>query len=221
MATIPRILEIGDYHHFKRTYPNETTLLWTGWRRPKEIKPGAYFDCTPRVFAAAVRDVAAGRYDIVVAHLTAPSPWHPRYWFRAFFREPWRPISGRAPGFGVAWLALWMLRRPLVLLDINNSFQIGRHGFFLLDKADLVFKRELPIDRWHVLFGSAHPILPTQRIRRSVKWQKRLTKLRPLALPINVINRAVFKEGFPEKTVDLFFAGEVEGNNWIRRSGLP
>ena len=221
MATIPRILEVGDYDHFKRTYPEQTTLLWTGWRRPGAVRRDAYDDCTPRRFQAAMRAVAAGDYDIVVAYLTPRSRWHPRYWLRAFLREPWRPFSTLTRVFGVSWLRLFKLRVPLIVLDINNSFRIGRHGFFLLDKADLVFKRELPVDRWHVLFGSAHPNLPTQRIRRSAKWQARLAKLRPLALPINVIDPKLFENGFPEKTVDLFFAGAIDSNNWVRRAGFP
>src|SRR6185369_11348032 len=98
MAMIPRILEVGDYDHFKRTYPKETTLLWTGWRRPGAVRRGDYDDCTPRRFRAAMRAVAAGDYDIVVAYLTPRSPWHPRYWLRALLREPLQPLSALTRG---------------------------------------------------------------------------------------------------------------------------
>ena len=66
---------------------------------------------------------------------------------------------------------------------MNDAFILGRHNFFLLDEADIVFKRELPVDRWHMLCHSVHPMLPTRRIRRQPRWQARLAKIRPIALP--------------------------------------
>lgn len=217
---IPRILEIGDLQYCKQMYPEQTTSLWTGWRPSKVLKTSDYSDCTPRKFAAAIRDAAAGHYDVVVAYMPARSPWLPRYGLRAFAREPWRPVSTLTRVFGVSWLHHAGIRPPLIALDMNDTFTIGAHNFFLLDRADFIFKRELPADRWHTLYGSAHPNLPTRRIRGDSKWQTRLAKLRPLALPMPVLDAKVFAEGFPEKTVDVFFAGEVEKNSWARRAGL-
>ena len=50
---------------------------------------------------------------------------------------------------------------------MNDAFIVGSHNFFLLDKATAAFKRELPVDRWHILCHSAHPALPTRRCLRS------------------------------------------------------
>ncbi|MEX2129206.1 MAG: glycosyltransferase [Xanthobacteraceae bacterium] len=220
LKAVPRILEIGDFQYFKQIYPEQTTSLWTGWRPSRVLPRRAYDDCTPLRFAAAMRDAAAGRYGVVVAYMSSRAPKLPRYWLRAFARQPWRPISALTRVFGVSWLQPFKFSMPFVVLDMNDTFGIGAHNFFLLDKADVAFKRELPADRWHVLFGSGHPNLPTQRIRGNDRWQARLAKLRPIALPVPRIDPKLFADGFPEKTVDVFFAGEVEKNNWVRRTGL-
>jgi hypothetical protein len=216
----PRILEIGEFQYCKLIYPEQTTSLWTGWRPSRAVARSSYHDCTPSRFAAAMRDAAVGRYDLIVAYVSPRSSWLPRYWLRSLAREPWRPAATLTRVFGVLWLRYAKIGVPLVVLDMNDTFVIGAHNFFLLDKASIVFKRELPADRWHVLFGSGHPNLPTQRIRGDEKWQQRLAKLRPIALPIPLVNPELFAQGFPEKTVDVFFAGETERNNWVRRSGL-
>lgn len=216
----PRILEIGDLQYCKMLYPEQTRSLWTGWRPSSTVPADAYSDCTPRAFAAAMRDAAAGAFDVVVAYMGQRSSWLPRYWGRALAREPHRPVATVSRVSGVAWLRWAQLRVPLVVLDMNDTFGIGAHNFFLLDKADIVFKRELPADRWHVLYGSAHPNLPTKRIRGSARWQWRLAKIEPLALPAPAVDPALIGSSFPEKTSDVFFAGAVTINNWVRQTGI-
>ncbi|HEY8267415.1 MAG TPA: glycosyltransferase [Xanthobacteraceae bacterium] len=220
-TSIVRILEIGDHHFCADVYPERTTLLWTGWRPPFKRDQLVYQDCTPLRFLSAMRDVRAGKYDLVVAYAGLYSPWHPRNWLRAFAREPWKPIATLTRGFGVSWLRYSRIRVPFVVLDMNDASLIGRHNFFLLDKAPFVFKRELPADRWHAIVGSAHTYLPTVRIRRKRFWQERLQKIHPIALPIRRVNVDNLYEGdFPDKTADIFFSGEVEANSWARRSGI-
>jgi hypothetical protein len=218
-TSAPRILEIGDLQYFKQIYPELTTSLWTGWRPSRALPLHAYADCTPLRFAAAMRKVAAGEFDVVVAYMSSRAPWLPRYWLRSFAREPWRPMSTLTRVFGVSWLRPIRFSMPFIVLDMNDTFGIGAHNFFLLDKATIAFKRELPADRWHVLFGSGHANLPTQRIRGNRKWLDRLAKLRPLGLPVPNVDSGLFADGFPEKTIDVFFAGEIERNNWVRRAG--
>jgi len=108
-----------------------------------------------------------------------------------------------------------------VVVDLNDHFGIRRPGFYLLDKADVVFKRELPADRWQVLAGSAHTALPTLRIRSNRRWQERLAKIRPISLPVPRVEIPSLADGsFPEKTVDIFFSGNTTANSWVRRTGL-
>jgi hypothetical protein len=123
--------------------------------------------------------------------------------------------------FGVAWLRLVKSPVPVAILDMNDAFIVGAHNFFLLDLATLTFKRELPVDRWHILCHSAHPALPTRRIRRNPRWIRRLEKIRPISLPAASIDTGRLWQGpYPEKTADIFFVGEVAENSWVRRVGL-
>jgi glycosyl transferase family 1 len=216
-----QILEIGDFHYVKEQYPDRTTLLWTGGRPPL-VGKSEYFDCTPGRFARAAADLRAGRYDLVMVYMGLRAPWHPRNWWRALSAEPGRPHAALTRVFGVDWLRLVPIAVPLVALDMNDAFILGRHNFFLLDKADVVFKRELPADRWHILCHSAHPMLPTRRVRRQPRWQARLAKIRPIALPSPAIDTGLPGDGgtFPDKTVDLFFSGNVAENSWLRRTGM-
>jgi hypothetical protein len=215
-----RILAIGDHLHFTSAYPNSTTLLWTGWR-PCEAYGPSVLDCTPERFVRAIRDVRAGRYDLVVAFLPHRRTAHPRYWLRSWAHTPLQPYAATMRVFGVAWLRMASVPVPMAAIDVNDDFGLGRHNFFMLDKADVVFKRELPADRWHLLSRSAHPALPTLRLRRAPSWQRRLEKIRPFGLPADVLNtHGLFEEEFPSKSTDIFFSGNVDDNSWVRREGL-
>lgn len=216
-----RILEIGGYSFAKTAYPEQTMLLWTG-RRPSANAGGdGYADCTPIRFREEIAAANAGKYHVVLAHMSTMSPWHPRHWLRSLGAEPMRPLQATSRVFGTSWLRHVSLRTPLVAIDFNDTFLLERHNRALVDKADLVFKRELPADRWLMLCGIAHTGLPSRRFRRSERWQRRLQKFEPLTLPTHVVDVAPLWEGdFPEKTADVFFAGNVTENSWVRRSGV-
>ena len=218
----PRILELGSWHYCKDVYPDSTDVLWTGERPLPRAESEGFESCTPRRFIRAMRDARAGKYDLILVYLPLRPAWHPRYWLRALFRQPLRPLTAMLRVFGVAWLRLVKLPVPIAVLDMNDAFIVGAHNFFLLDRATLTFKRELPVDRWHVLCHSAHPALPTRRIRRNARWNRRMAKMRPIALPAAPIDTESLWQGeHPEKTTDVFFVGEVAENSWVRRAGLP
>jgi len=229
-ASEARVLEIGELAYIKQAYPDRTTLLWTGSRPlwywvehdpPVAFTRSDYIDCTPANFARCMRDARAGRYDLIVVSTPLYSPWHPRYGFRALLGEPLHPWRALTRVFGVSWLRSVRCPVPLVAVDLHDHFAIRRAAFFLLDKADAVFKRELPVDRWQVLAGSAHPALPTLRIRSNPRWQARLEKLRPISLPMQRIDSAALWDGeFPEKTADVFFSGNTATSSWVRRTGI-
>jgi hypothetical protein len=217
-----RILEIGGYSHCKTEYPERTTLLWTGWRPlPRAQLQADNTDCTPVRFIGAMRDLRAGRYDVVIAYMPQWPASHPRTWLRSIAHQPLHPFVAASRLFGVSWLRHVDIPVPLAVLDLSDAFQMGRHNYFLLDKADVVFKRELPVDRWRILSGSVHRHIPSRRIRRSGHWQRRLEKVRPLVLPGPAIAIGEFSAGrFPEKTVDVFFSGNANENSWVRRTGI-
>lgn len=220
-ASLPlQILEIGDQHHFKAVYPDRTTLLWTGRRRSIQLQPDAYLEATPRHFMNAIRNVQQGKFDLVVAYPPQQSPFHPRNWLRSLLHSPRQPVAAVTRVFGVTALRFMRFDTPLVVLDMHDQFTIHRSNFFLFDRAKLYFKRELPIDRWNVLYGSGHPLLPTSRIRRNGRWIERLSKLRPISIHCGTVKVAPDDEIFAAKTSDVFFAGAIEQNSTIRQTGL-
>ena len=214
-----RILEIGDTCFFKAQYPERTTLLWGAVRLPPR---GVTLDSfsTPATVLRALRDARHGKYDVIVAYPTRYAPWHPRYWLRAPFQTPRHPWASISRQWGVTTLRWAEVRVPLIAIDMDDAFGIGRSAFFLLDKADVFFKRELPVDKWQVLYGTAHPHLPTLRVRQNERWQRRVEKLRPISLPQFVDDHPLRTAPFPEKTHDVFFSGKVDGNSTVRRAGL-
>ncbi len=214
-----RILELGDAHYFKLAYPERTTLVWTGARvlpKPDQLDATA----TPGAVLRALNDAKRGRYDVVVAYPPRYSPSNPRYWGKAFLQRPWRPWSALTRAHGASYLRYVELPVPLVLADWDDAFGLSRATISLMDRATLIFKRELPVDRWHVLYGGAHPHLPTLRFRLNEKWAARIGKLRPISLPQLSFDPALAHRPFPDKIADLFFAGSVRGNSTVRQDGL-
>jgi hypothetical protein len=220
MEKFMRILEVGDHHHFWDTYPEETSLLWTGTRPPRQNQSDKFFDCTPWNLAKALRDARRQRYDVVVTYAGTAGAWHPRYWLRALARTPLRPYSALIRTFGTVKLAFADLPIPLVVLDMHDDSSIHKSNFNLLDRSKYYFKRELPVDHWLAFQGSAHPNLPTTRIRRSKRWQLRVAKLRPISLQAGHIDIGDAETVFSAKTSDIFFAGSVELNSTVRQKGM-
>jgi len=214
-----RVLEIGDHHHFKQTFPDRTSLLWTGRRRPKAFAPHDYIDCTPLAFRRAMKQADAGAFDLIIAYAGQRSPWHPRYWLRAMFQHS--PLVAATRVFGVAWLQYYKTKIPIVVLDMHDIPTIHASNFFLLDIAHVYCKRELPVDRWQSLYSTAHTNLPTLRIRRDPRWRDRIAKLHPISLqsPLLDLNRSD-DDVFSTKTSDVFFAGMITDNSTVRSDGL-
>lgn len=215
-----RILVIGDYSHIKSQYPERTTLLWTGARPPADSRAIDGM-ATPGRVMRALREAREGKYDVVVAYPHRYSAWHPRYWFRGLLSTPLHPWAGLTRAFGVNWLRWRDPKVPVVAVDMGDAFGIPRSAIFLLDRAAVFLKRELPVDNWQVFYGSAHPNLPTLRFRKKPRWQRRLHKLRPISLPLIDFDPAMRLADFPDKTHDIFFIGGVDGNSSVRAAGLP
>ena len=212
------ILEVGDHHHFKQTLFDGTHLLWTGRQPPKWFAPRDYVDCTPRTFMRAMSDVAAGKFDVVIAYAGQRSAWHPRYWLRAMFSHS--PLTA-ARVFGVTWLRHAPVRVPMAVLDMHDISTVHPSNIFLLDLANVYFKRELPVDHWQCLYGVAHANLPTLRIRRDPRWQHRISKIQPISLQAGLLDLdRPEEEVFSAKTSDVFFAGTIDGNSTVRAEGL-
>lgn len=207
-----RILEIGDEILFKSAVPEQTDFYWTGYRARGKIA----IALGPANFLKAIRKLRRGEYDLLVLHVPLYPPWHPRV-LLTILRD-WRlsTLRGLCAVFGW-WLIRHFHQTPIVAIDLNDSFGIGRHAFRLIDVSRVYFKRELPADRWQVFYKSGHANLPGLRWRKKRKNLQRVSKLRPLSYGSPNL---VPPLASTEKTADVFFAGAVVGNSSVRSRGI-
>jgi hypothetical protein len=175
------------------------------------------------VLPGLARRLADPSFDLVVAHAPATSPYGGGALVRALFRRSL--LRGNFPAFRRVGTELLRGRvaAPLAVLDLNDSVGIARCNLFLLDKACLYFKRELPTDHWQVFTRTLHRSVPTPRFRAKKQNRERIAKLRPisLGLPLAVAQR-VERSPPPdcEKTIDVFFAGRIGNSSTVRQRGL-
>jgi hypothetical protein len=158
--------------------------------------------------------------DLIVCHAPVGSPWSMRWWFRSIgnrkFLRGYLPLTSMlAPHF----LRL-QTRAPIAVIDLEDNPFIGRGDLFLMDRAKLYFKRELPIDRWQVFMCTDHDSVPSKRYRLLSRNSRRVSKLRPISLGHLHFSGVRFPEKAPVKTSDIFFAGLVQGSSTVRTSGI-
>jgi hypothetical protein len=219
----PRILEIGAVPFMWDAFPGSTAFYST-WpdetaRLPDQGRHVVSLATLPRL-ARGIRDPSV---DLIVVHAPAYSPWSGRGLVRMLFRRS--VLRGYVPalrGFGAELLRL-PVAPPIVVLDLEDSATIPRSNLFLMDKAALYFKRELPADHWQVFAGTAHWRVPTPRFRAQKRNRARVEKLRSISLgvPIAVFRRAAALAGVDtEKTIDVFFAGRIRCSSTVRERGL-
>jgi hypothetical protein len=218
----PRILEIGAVPFMWQVFP-DTTEFHSSWHdetasAPERGRHVVSLAALPRL----ARRLADPSFDLVVVHAPPFSPWGGRALVRTFFRRS--VLSGNLPafrGFGTE-LMRFPVAAPIVILDLEDTSTIARSNLFLLDKALLYFKRELPLDYWQVFAGTAHWRVPTPRYRAQKRNRGRIAKLRPLSLgvPSEVARRAAaLPPAVGEKTIDVFFAGRVRDSSTVRERG--
>jgi hypothetical protein len=219
----PKILEIGAVPYMWEVFP-DSTEFYSSWpdettSTPEQGRHIVSLASLPRL----ARRLADPTLDLIVVHAPAFSPWGVRAFVRTFFRRS--ILTGNLPalrGFGTELLRS-RAAAPVVVLDLEDSTTIARSNLFLLDKAALYFKRELPADHWQVFAGTAHWRVPTPRFRAHKRNRARVAKLRPvsLGLPFEVFRRAAMPcPPAGEKTIDVFFAGRIRGSSTVRERGL-
>lgn len=211
----PAILEIGPRPFVGRVFPESTLFFSTdqAGHRPEGI------ETLPRL-ADLWRALGGQGPDLVVCHPAYSAPWSARHLNRSLFSG--RLLAGRSPlfrAFGPQFLR-FVRRAPMVVLDQEDAPFIDRGDLFLLDRCRLWFKRELPVDRWRVFTRTAHRGLPTPRFRGGGRAAGRIEKLRPLSLGLPIGAAGLPPVPPPPKTVDVFFAGQVEKSSSIRPRGL-
>ncbi|MFT8244505.1 glycosyltransferase [Roseomonas sp. BN140053] len=202
MQAPPRILEIGEFCLFRRTWPDSTVFIQAG-PDSAAVAPliSAYF--RPRHWQRP------GRFDLIVAHPPLRSPGNPEMLRRLL--SPRRSADARR---GIAWGLASRLppgrgAAPLAVLDMHDEREVAPHCLPLLDHCRHYFKRELPAD-------------PAKAFRlplRDARLPGRMEKLRPISLGLSAEVVTAAPPPLP-KTVDLFFAGSTRHAPAIRAEGL-
>jgi len=196
-----RILEIGHYCPFKRTWPERVTWLCPRGRPGKgSVLAHSQPYLTERHLPQLEGALARGEFDLLV-HLARglppcrPTPVDLFYWnflpSRLF--NPNRRIARR--------LIEQAPEIPLAVLDPHDAPQIDPQDLPLLDGCHAFFKRELPLDASALFFRRAD----RDRARGGIPGQ-----VHPLPLGLSPERVAAAPTSALEKTVDIFFSGRVD-----------
>jgi hypothetical protein len=218
----PKILEIGATPYMWHAFPG-TTEFYSTWADETLTAPsrGRHI-ASLATLPGLARRIADPAFDLIVAHAPASAPWSGRALGRALFRRSM--LRGNLAV--VRGLGIELLRRrataPLAVLDFEDSIGIERSNLFLLDRAVVYFKRELPIDHWQVLARTAHQRVPTPRFRSIARNRERIAKLHPisLGLPLGSADGLAASPPSEEKTIDVFFAGRIVDSSTVRQRGF-
>jgi hypothetical protein len=210
-----RILEIGQFCLFKRIYPDQTTLVFTG----EDLGATDGLDCKifgPRLLPWLLRSLARSEWDIIVCHVPPRPLWDRKHGLAHALREFIRRVR-QVRSLGT--YALEATRSPpLVLLDFNDEPGIPGHVLGLLDRCHLYFKRELPTDPAKAFLDSAWELRTHPQVMSSDFVRRSLGKLRPISIAIPEETVRLALQTRPEKEIDVFFAGSV--NSTLRATGL-
>jgi hypothetical protein len=218
----PKIVEIGQAPLMWRAFPDTTEFFCT-WPEQRENPDSGFQVVSLSSLPRLMGRLQSPQTDLIVVHSSPFAPWHLRGISRSVFRRS--ALHGHVPFLRT--LAPQLLRRkavaPVAVVDLDDPPVIPRSELFLLDRATLYFKRELPPDHWRVFAGTVHWTVPTPRFRSIPRHQARLSKVRPISLGLS----SAFLDwdrghALPtaEKTVDVFFAGRVFGSSTLRRRGV-
>src|SRR5712691_152581 len=239
-----RILEIGPDCLFALAVPAQTEFFWTGIRLRGNVRRrfgrfgGIKRALGPIRFVRTLLKLRRGEYDLLVVHAAPYAPWHPRSFLTSL--RNWNVLSPIGLFANFAWRIVHLFHSvPIITLDLDDSFGIGRHNFFqivpiftldlneslgmggkiffLLDVSKAYFKRELPADRWHVFFGTSYRDLPSRRRRSKARNRRRVGKLAPISYGYFYFP---FDFSQQQKSNDVFFAGNADPNSTARSDGL-
>lgn len=199
-----RILEIARTGFFKGLFPGDVARF--------DVDP--YADRSApgiRGLSALRREIASGRYDLIVCEPSYRSPWKPATLLRLVSNR--RAFAGSfslARAFGQQAIGRGV-PTPIAVVDMEDGNLIERCDLPLLDACRFFFKRELPPDPWRVFTHTLTPRLPSRRFRSDARNRGRVAKLRPISLGLPPEMEPLLPIPRRDKTVDLFFAGAVDG----------
>lgn len=205
-----RILEIGRFCPFKRTWPENVTWLCPRGRPGRtsvavRTQPFLTEKDLPRLKSA----LAHGEFDLLV-HLAAGLPTRKPTAGHLFL---WNFLPTRLsnPNRRIAWpLIEHAPEIPLAVWESHDAPQLDPRDLPLLDRCHAFFKRELPLDAFTLFFRHAD----RDRACAGIPG-----KMHPLSLGLSPERVAAAPTSALEKTTDIFFSGRVDFP-FARRRGI-
>lgn len=216
-----RFVEIG-MPLVKRMLPEQTLCFASRLHTPDADEASRGLVASFEPFAGLPATLRRTDIAAVFCHPNMFSPWDWRWFQRALFnRRLFRHGLPVASSWGPQLLRLPVVA-PIAVVDLEDLPVINRNARFLLDRALVYFKRELPSDHWKLFIKTGHHGVPTPRYRRVKRHRAWIDKLAPLSigLPHAALPHLPAPQERPEKTVDIFFVGRVEDSSSLRRRGL-
>ena len=123
--------------------------------------------------------------------------------------------------FGIfAWRFVHLFHDvPIAVVDLDDSCQIGRHNFFLLDRCRAFFKRELPSDHWLAFCNAWYPKFPggTGAAKGAISGGSKSSSRSAWGAAPQFSDEVAPPR---EKTSDIFFVGAVTANSTARIAGV-
>lgn len=220
---VPRILEIGPVPYMHQAFPT-TTHFYSTWPGETHSDPerGRHIVQLANLPTLS-RRLADPTYDLIVVHAVPFAPWSFRALNRSIFRRESLRGAGSLPRSFGPQLLRGPIAAPLAVLDFDDPAVIDRANAFLLDRAAVYFKRELPPDHWNLFNGTLHWRVPTPRFRTKRLHRERIAKMLPISLGAPF---GMFEHELPQpleaadKTADVFFAGRVHASSTLRERGM-
>lgn len=214
-----RFLEIGA-PWLKAVFPQQTQCFSTFHDSRTADPANGLFNISPRTLPKLHSALRSPDLSLIVCRPLFYPPWHWQWINRELFSR--RALQGRSrllSAFGTQLLRM-PVSAPIAVIDTEDYPAINRDRFFLLTRCRLYFKRELPPDRWRLFMGTAHPSLPSRRFRSQFRHRDDIGKVRPLPLGLPLDSRGLLPMTAPEKTADIFFAGDAEHSSTVRSAGM-
>src|SRR5476651_2238669 len=160
-----KIIEIG-HPWVKLAFPKQTVCYSTLSDSGLDDPGNGLINLSAQTLPQLWRALKAQDLSLVVCRKPFYSPWHWQWlnrelFSRRAFRGHSRLFSGLAPQF-----LRFSISAPIAAIDTGDYPAINSDAFFLLRRACVYFKRELPSDHWRVFTRTAHSNLPTPRFRQ-------------------------------------------------------
>jgi Glycosyl transferases group 1 len=214
MAILPRdIVEIGYVGFFKRIMPERTIFLAV------ECSPDEHVVADYVLQQIDAETLTAQLAERSVRAVILRIHHHPGAAYEQLFRffvarhaEKWRP-------FGRNSSLSFKKHLPLALLDFEDESFVHPSVAQLFPIATRIYKRELPVDRWRLLQLTPSTARDEASHRNDAQTERDLGKISPLPLGLPLDERRHFIPTIAAtKRSDIFFAGQIAANSWLRRS---